>query len=71
MEVSKASIQKAVANNIISEQQGIALYNFFQEENQHTASFTFTQPVLTTQYALLLSSNARRLAALAPQQAYT
>lgn len=42
MEVSKASIQKAVANNIISEQQGIALYNFFQEENQHTPSFTFT-----------------------------
>ena len=36
MEVSKASIQKAVANNIISEQQGLALYNFFQEENQHT-----------------------------------
>ena len=42
MEVSKASIQKAVANNIISEQQGIALYNFFQEENQHIPSFTFT-----------------------------
>ena len=42
MEVSKASIQKAVANNIISEQQGIALYNFFQEEKQHTPSFTFT-----------------------------
>ena len=42
MEVSKASIQKAVANNIIYEQQVIALYNFFQEENQHTLSFTFT-----------------------------
>ena len=42
MEVSKASIQKAVANNIISEQQGVDLYNFFQAEGQHTPAFTFT-----------------------------
>ena len=42
MEVTKASIQKAVAKNIISEQQGVDLYNFFQTESQHSPAFTFT-----------------------------
>ena len=42
MEVSKTSIQKAVAKNIISEQQGIDLYSFFQAESQHAPAFTFT-----------------------------
>ncbi|WP_334020534.1 DUF2157 domain-containing protein [Alteromonas sp. S015] len=42
MEVSKATIQKAVAKNIISEQQGSALYHFLKEESRHTPSFTFT-----------------------------
>jgi len=42
MEVSKATLQKAVANNIISEQQSAALFHFFQEESLHTPSFSFT-----------------------------
>ena len=42
MEVSKTSIQKAVAKNIISEQQGADLYKFFEAESQHSPAFTFT-----------------------------